>query len=72
MKGTTPRTGTWVRSAISSGSGSRSARSPRNRLISVALTSFRSWGSKSSIVPSSEAKTPPRLISPTRITEALA
>ena len=66
--GRTPRTGTAVRASRKRSPGSRSVRSPRNLLIKKAPTRARSSGSRSSSVPTNAAKTPPRSMSPTRMT----
>ena len=72
MYGTTPSTGLPVRSVRKLSPGLSSAMSPRNLFTTNAATLARSSGSSSSIVPTKEAKTPPRSMSPTRSTGASA
>ena len=65
MCGITPTHTFPSRSSIIRTPGSSNARSPRNLLIANPSTRARSSGSSSSTVPSSDANTPPRSMSPT-------
>ena len=72
MYGTTPTTGLPVMSSICRNPGSKIETSPRNLLMTRPLTIAFSSSSSSINVPASEAKTPPRSMSPTSSTGALA
>ena len=72
MKGTSPATGTPHFSRSISSPSSKSVGSPRNLFTTVAFTICRSSSSKSIMVPTSWAKTPPRSMSPTSRTGAFA
>ena len=68
--GTTPQTGIPVLSSNIVSPGFRIPLSPRNLLMIVPLTRILSCSSRSSIVPTICANTPPRSISPARRTGA--
>ena len=70
IHGTTPRTGRLRRFSMKSTPGENRPRSPRNLFTMNPATRPRSADSSSSIVPTSEAKTPPRSMSATRMTGA--
>ncbi len=71
-KGIGPRQGTPVRSAIRRWPSANRVGSPRKRLIRVARISAASAGSQTAKVPTNEAMTPPRSMSPMRMTGTLA
>ena len=71
-QGMTPTTPTPVRSRSISNPESRRDGSPRNLLMTNAFTRACSSGSRRTIVPTREANTPPRSMSPTMMTGALA
>ena len=71
INGTIPRTGLEVFRSKKSTTGKSKFTSPRNLLMTRPLTKSRSSSSKSSKVPTNDAKAPPRSISATKITGAL-